>query len=229
MSVGGKGGPSPGIPNMPDQDSLNRPEAKNLPRYAGQPGYPGTGPFQPRSDLGPDVGFGPGIPAPGTPAQPPRFNPMPTPMPMPGIPGGKNNPNDYAGISYESSDENGRPYIYSSGINGQPGTRSYLDQTGQPAQRTFDPINDPAVAYSDGTTPGGKSGPSPGFRQLGNFIRDLPPMQQPGMTSDTGFAMPGVPFGPAGTPIINQPVANRYTRTRTNTGNRYIPPNAPGR
>jgi len=171
------GGPAPmpgqPSPGMPAQDPYNRPEATNLPRYAGQPGYPGTGPYTPRPDLGPDVGFGPGLPT-------------PTPMPMPMPPGGI-------------------------------------------GPRSFDPINDPALAYSDGTTPGGKSGPSPGFRQLGDVIRGLPPMQQPGMQSPTGFAQPGVPFGPAGSPVVNQPVANRYTRTRTNPGNRFIPSNAPGR
>ena len=210
----GKGGPSnpigrgpapmPGQPSpgMPAQDPYNRPEATNLPRYAGQPGYPGTGPYTPRPDLGPNVGFGPGLPPQNNPPQdipdspisvgpgisPREFNPTLTPMPMPDI---------FRDIDL----------------------------------RSFDPINDPALAYSDGTTPGGKSGPSPGFRKFNDFIRTLPamPQQQPGMQSPTGFAQPGVPFGPAGSPVTGQPVANRYTRTRTNPGNRFIPSNAPGR
>lgn len=197
----GKGGPSnpigrgpapmPGQPSpgMPAQDPYNRPEATNLPRYAGQPGYPGTGPYTPRPDLGPNVGFGPGLP--------PQNNP-PQDIPDSLISvGGEFIPMPPGGIG----------------------------------PRSFDPINDPALAYSDGTTPGGKSGPSPGFRKFNDLIRTLPamPQQQPGMQSPTGFAQPGVPFGPAGSPVTGQPVANRYTRTRTNPGNRFIPSNAPGR
>jgi len=68
----------------------------------------------------------------------------------------------------------------------QPGMTNPNVSMGMPVQRPFDPINDPAVAYSDGTTPGGKSGPSPGFRSLGNFIRGLPPMQPTGQASTTG-------------------------------------------
>lgn len=69
-----------GFPEQPS-DQYNRPKAVGLPRYAGQPGYEGTGtpgsPFMPREDLGPGVGYGPGLPNPGI------------PTPMPGIPGGK--------------------------------------------------------------------------------------------------------------------------------------------
>lgn len=176
----GKGGPSnpiggpapmPGQPSpgMPAQDPYNRPEATNLPRYAGQPGYPGTGPYTPRPDLGPDVGFGPGLP---------------TPMPMPGMPGGKSRPIGEAGFSNLYIDENGNLAGYSS--------------------NPYDKM------------------------MIGKPVFGVP-QQQPGMQSPTGFAQPGVPFGPAGSPVTNQPVANQYTRTRTNPGNRFIPSNAPGR
>ena len=144
----GKGGPSnpiggpapmPGQPSpgMPAQDPYNRPEATNLPRYAGQPGYPGTGPYTPRPDLGPDVGFGPGLP---------------TPMPMPGIPGGKATTMPFTGLANDI-------------LANQAQSQVTPQQT----------VNAP------------------------------------------GFTMPGAP------------VANQYTRTRTNPGNRFIPSNAPGR
>lgn len=169
----GKGGPSnpiggpapmPGQPSpgMPAQDPYNRPEATNLPRYAGQPGYPGTGtgPYTPRPDLGPDVGFGPGLPT-------------PTPMPMPGMPGGKAGP---------------------------AGPISFLtDQAGQVGNVMFDAM---------------KQNQDPNVAGVGNFFGTL-----------TNQAV---------NPVIGQMSrtmdrANQYTRTRTNPGNRYIPPNAPGR
>ena len=63
--------------------------------YGGPITMPG-GPFTPRPDLGPGVGFGPGLPPPGL---PPTGGPDPIQgMPTPGMPGGKSAPMPGPGV-----------------------------------------------------------------------------------------------------------------------------------
>ena len=199
MSGPGKSGP--GIPGMPSGDPYNRPRAEGLPRYAGQPGYPGTGPYMPGSR--PGIGFGPGLPTPMPSPGFPGFNPIFSPggpMPSPGIPGF--NPRFEFDI-YDIYDSNGISF----GPGGPNPDVMPIDQSEFPADGGGDggysPAPTPMPSPGLPSTPGGKSG-------------------NPNV---------GIGFGPAPAVLPrSQTAAAPMSRPNAiRTPNRFIPSNGAGR